>query len=201
MPQPSASPHADDGLDGALLARARDARTAAERARAAARFRRADVQLRRIERKTPAPGVTLACSCILAENLQRKNPLRAGLRTEANYTGLGGTTNRRVSGILSGLDMAHVESPPTTTVGDRLRRALLSYPMTVDELIAKTGLGKTTIYRLLKSEDEHFASTQLDTVVALANALTVDGWWLNRGEGEPPQWQRSKPESPRSSTT
>lgn len=115
----------------------------------------------------------------------KKNPLRAGTVTEWESVELSGATNGCVSGIIDGLVTSTVECPPST-VGDRLRRAMYARSMTVEVLIEESQLSKTTIYRLLNSKSERLQARQIDTVIALQDALHVPGWWLETGEGEPP---------------
>lgn len=118
------------------------------------------------------------------ENLQNKSPLSAGSKSTRDSVILSEATNGSGSGMIGALEVA-TESPPST-VGDRLRRAMLARSMTVEILIAESGISKATIYRLLRDGGQRLHATHIDTVISLTNALSMDGWWFETGQGEPP---------------
>jgi|SRR5262245_3527020 len=114
----------------------------------------------------------------------RKNMLRAGRNTQRDSVRLSEATTGALFDIIGKRPM-QTESPPTA-FGDRLLRAMLSKQFTVEMLVTKSGLSRATVHRYLHCSEPRPRSLQMDTIIALSQALEVDGWWLLTGEGEPP---------------
>lgn len=111
------------------------------------------------------------------KNVFKFFPLRAGTFTASDWERLGEMT----AGTAPASIGAVTTDTTPATLGERLRMACLRRGMTSEEVAAVAGLSRAVVYKIAKGDN---VKPKDPTLIAIAKALDIDGWWLAEGKGE-----------------